>query len=197
MRKIRWSDSDNRAVLGVARCGYFSEENFKSVGLSDRRIKTLSTGDMKIFERVGRDVNTGHNMYKLTPVGQEKAHELGVHKDVQYFNNNTGKNFDFRHDRELANQYCSLDRSCQDRWKTEQEYVREIKEIREHIRSTDSERWEEIKDVKYSSFDGGYVDDRGQEHYIEIVTESYTKDRIESKFQSESLLGGTCEMTRV
>ena len=92
MRKIRWSDSDNRAVLGVARCGYFSEENFKSVGLSDRRIKTLSTGDMKIFERVGRDVNTGHNMYKLTPVGQEKAHELGVHKDVQYFNNNTGKN---------------------------------------------------------------------------------------------------------
>ena len=75
--------------------------------------------------------------------------------------------------------------------------MREIKEVREHIRATDSERWEEIKDVKYSSFDGGYVDDRGQEHYVEIVTESYTKDRIESKFQSESLLGGTCNMTRV
>lgn len=197
MRKIRWSDSDNRAVLGVARCGYFTEENFKSIGLTDRRIKTLSSGNMKIFERVGRDINTGHNMYKLTPVGQEKAHELGVHKDLQYFNNNIGKNYDFRHDRELANQYCSLSRECQDRWKTEQEYVREIKEIREHIRSTDAERWEEIKDIKYSSFDGGYIDDRGQEHYIEIVTASYSQDRIDSKFQSESLLGGTCEMTRV
>lgn len=197
MRKIRWSDSDNRAVLGVARCGYFSEENFKSVGLTDRRIKTLSTGDMKVFERVGRDVNTGHNMYKLTPVGQEKAEQLGVPKDLQYFNNNIGKNYDFRHDRELANQYCSLSRDCQDRWKTEQEYVREIKEVREHIRATDSERWEEIKDVKHSSFDGGYINDRGEEVYVEIVTASYSQDRIDSKFQSESLLGGTCDMTRV
>ena len=136
-------------------------------------------------------------MYKLSEIGKERAEELGVARDVQYFNINVGQNFDFRHDRELANQYCSLDRDCQDRWKTEREYIREIKEVREHIRVNDPDRWEEIKDIKYSSFDGGYIDDRGQEHYVEIITESYTKDRIDSKCESSNLLGGSMHMTRV
>ena len=63
--------------------------------------------------------------------------------------------------------------SCQDRWKTEKEYKREIEQTREHIKHTDKDRWEEIKDEKMSSFDGGYVDDRGQEHYVEVVTKNY------------------------
>lgn len=198
MAKIRWTDNDSRATLGVARCGHFTKQNFRDCGLTDRRINTLSTGDNKIFERVGKDVNTGEDVYKLSELGKEKAHELGVERDVQYFNPNVGQNYDFRHDRELANQYCSLDRDCQDRWKTEKEYIREINETREHTRRTDPDKWEEIKDTKYSSFDGGYVDDRGQEHYVEIVTASYDKDRIDSKCESANLLGtGTLHMTKV
>lgn len=197
MAKIRWGENDTRATLGVARCGHFTKQNFRDCGLTDRRINTLSTGQEKIFERVGRDVNTGEDMYKLSELGKEKAEELGIARDIQYFNPNVGQNFDFRHDRELANQYCSLDRDCQDRWKTEQEYVREIKEVREHIRVNDPERWEEIKDIKYSSFDGGYIDDRGQEHYVEVITDSYSKDRIDSKCESANLLGGSCHMSRV
>lgn len=196
-RNIRWTDSDTRATLGVARCGYFTEQNFKSVGLTPRRITTLSTGDSKIFHKVGRDIRTGQNMYKLSEIGQEKAEELGIPKDIQYFNPMIGQNGDYRHDRELANQYCALDRDCQDRWKTEQEYVREIKEVREHIRETDTERWEEIKDIKHGSFDGGYIDAQGQEHYIEIITPSYSQDRIDAKCESAGLLGGSCHMTRV
>lgn len=196
-KKIRWTHNDSRATLGVARCGYFTKENFKSLGLSERRINTLSTGSNKIFERVGRDVNTGQDVYKLSELGKEKAHELGVHRDLQYFNPNVGQNFDFRHDRELANRYCSLKEEYQDRWKTEKEYIREIKETREHIRIHDKERWDEIKDVKHSSFDGGYIDERGQEHYVEVITDSYTKDRIESKVASGTLLGGSLDMTRV
>lgn len=196
-KKLRWTDTDTQAVLGVARCGYFTEDNFKSIGLKPRRIQTLSTGELKFFQKVGRDCNTGHQMYKLSTIGQEKAAELGIPKELQYFNANVGKNHDYRHDRELANQYCALDRDCQDRWKTEQEYVREIKEVREHIRQTDTERWEEIKDIKYGSFDGGYVDAQGQEHYVEIITSSYSKDRIDAKCESASLLGGSCHMTRV
>lgn len=196
-KKIRWTDSDSRATLGVARCGYFTRDNFKEVGLSNRRIDTLSTGENKIFEKVGRDVNTGQEMYKLSEIGKEKAEELGIARDVQYFNPNVGQNFDFRHDRELARQYCSLDRDCQDRWKTEKEYIREIKEVREHIKVNDPDRWQEIKDTKHSSFDGGYIDARGEEHYIEVITESYTKDRIDSKCESASMLGGSMHMTRV
>src|SRR5699024_2461765 len=105
--------------------------------------------------------------------------------------------FDFRHDRELARQYCSLDRDCQDRWKTEKEYIREIREVREHIRVNDPDRWQEIKDIKHSSFDGGYIDDRGQEHYVEVITDSYTKDRIDSKCESANMLGGSMHMTKV
>ena len=82
-KKIRWTDADTRATLGVARCGYFTKENFRDVGLSDRRINTLSTGDSKIFEKVGRDVNTGEEVYKLSEVGKERAEELGVARDVQ------------------------------------------------------------------------------------------------------------------
>lgn len=197
MAKIRWTDSDTRATLGVARCGYFTRENFKDIGLSNRRIDTLSTGELKIFEKVGRDVNTGEEVYKLSELGKEKAHELGVERDVQYFNPNVGQNFDFRHDRELANRYCALDRGCQDRWKTEKEYIREINQAREHIRTNDPDRWEEIKDTKYSAFDGGYTDDRGQEHYVEVITDSYTKDRIDSKCESANMLGGSMHMTRV
>lgn len=196
-KKIRWTDADTRATLGVARCGYFAKENFRDVGLSDRRINTLSTGDSKIFEKVGRDVNTGEEVYKLSEVGKERAEELGVARDVQYFNPNVGQNFDFRHDRELARQYCSLDRDCQDRWKTEKEYIREIREVREHIRVNDPDRWQEIKDIKHSSFDGGYIDDRGQEHYVEVITDSYTKDRIDSKCESANMLGGSMHMTKV
>ena len=196
-KKIRWTDADTRATLGVARCGYFTKENFRDVGLSDRRINTLSTGDSKIFEKVGRDVNIGEEVYKLSEVGKERAEELGVARDVQYFNPNVGQNFDFRHDRELARQYCSLDRDCQDRWKTEKEYIREIREVREHIRVNDPDRWQEIKDIKHSSFDGGYIDDRGQEHYVEVITDSYTKDRIDSKCESANMLGGSMHMTKV
>ena len=196
-RKIRWTDADTRATVGVARTGHFSKENLLSVGLTPRRITTLSTGSLKIFEKVGRDVNSGHEMYKLSDLGKERAAELGVPLDVQYYNPNIGKNLDFRHDRELANQYCSLDISCQDCWKTEREYIREINETREHIRENDPERWEDIKDVKYSAFDGGYVDEQGHEHYVEIVTSSYDQSRIDSKCESANLLGGTCHMTRV
>lgn len=196
-KKIRWTESDTRATLGVGRCGYFTRENFKSCGLTDRRINTLSTGEMKIFVKVGRDVNTREEVYKLSDLGKERAHQLGLHRDLQYFNPNVGQNSDFRHDRELANRYCSLDRDCQDRWKTEKEYVREIKEVREHIRVHDKERWEEIKDIKYSAPDGGYINEHNQEHYIEVVTDSYDKNRIESKCQTENLLGGFMSMTRV
>lgn len=196
-KKIRWTSSDTRATLGVARCGYFTRDNFKSVGLTDRRVDTLSTGQGKIFEKVGRDVNTGQEVYKLSELGKEKAEELGITKDIQYFNPNVSQNYDFRHDRELANRYCALDERYQDRWKTEKEYIREIKEVREHIKVNDPERWEEIKNIKYSSFDGGYIDERGQEHYVEVVTASYTKERIESKCQSEILLGGSMNMTKV
>lgn len=112
-RKIRWSHNDTRAVQGVARCGYFTKDNFRSVGLTDRRINTLSTGQDKIFERVGKDSVTGEDVYKLSELGKEKAEELGIARDVQYFNPSVGKNNnDFRHDRELANRYCSISESC-------------------------------------------------------------------------------------
>lgn len=196
-KKLRWTDTDTRAVLFVARCGNVTYENLRSIGLSDRRISTLSTGNSKLFEKPGKDIHTGHVMFKLSETGKDKAQELGIHRDVQYFNPNVGKNHDYRHDRELANQYCSLSRECQDRWKTEQEYVREIKEVREHIRLNDAERWEEIRDIKFGGFDGGYIDERGQEHYVEIITASYSKDRIDTKCESANMLGGSIHMIRV
>ena len=78
----------------------------------------------------------------------------------------------YEHDRKLADVYCSLREEERDMWKTEEQYKREIEQAREHIRVNEPERWEEIREQKMTAFDGGYVDDRGQEHYVEAV--SYT-----------------------
>ena len=75
-------------------------------------------------------------------------------------------------------------------WKTEEQYKREIEEYREHIRQTDTERWEEIKDIKMSAFDGGYIDSQGQEHYVEVITENYDAKMTASKEASAEALGG-------
>ena len=75
-------------------------------------------------------------------------------------------------------------------WKTEEQYKREIEEAREYIRLNEPDKWEEIKDVKMTSFDGGYIDSQGQEHYIEVYTENYDGKMIASKEASASILGG-------
>ena len=100
------------------------------------------------------------------------------------------KTMNFEHDRKLADVYCSLKQEERDMWKTEEQYKREIEEVREHIRQTDTERWEEIKNTKMTAFDGGYIDAQGQEHYIEVITENYDGIMTATKEASAEALGG-------
>lgn len=189
-KKIRWTNEDTRAVLGVGRCGHFTKDNLRDVGLSDRRIKTFSTGqEHKYFEKIGRDCNTGQELYKLSELGKEKCEELGLERSLQYRCQGREETMNFEHDRKLADVYCSLKEEEQDRWKTEEMYKEELEEKREWIRENEPERWEEIKDEPYSAFDGGYVDEQGQEHYVEVATDSYRAEDYASKETAVSICG--------
>lgn len=189
---VRWEQRDTDATLAVARTGHFTAQHFESIGYGARRLRTMSCGKEKIFEKVGRDSKTGQEVYKLSNLGKEKAEALGLPRDLQYRGQGDEKEHrNFEHDRKLADIYCSLEQEQRDSWRTEEMYKREIVEIREEIRKSDPERWEEIKDQKCTAFDGGYVDEGGQEHYVEVVTSNYKGHQIESKQNSASLCSGT------
>lgn len=194
MANIKWNAKDTRVTLGLGRCGHFTESNFKSLGYSPSRIKNLSCGEQKVYEKIGRDCKTGENVYRLSELGKEKCAELGLERDLQYRCQGKEETMNFEHDRKLADVYCSLREEEQDRWKTEEMYKREIEEVREHIREHEPERWEEIKGEPYSAFDGGYVDEHNQEQYVEITTSSYKQEDYDSKTNSASMCGGNLNL---
>lgn len=188
---MKFNKKDAEVVKGLCRTGSMTESHLKSLGYTATRIKNRSCGDEKMLHRIGRDAKTGENIYKLTDVGKDYGVALGIPRDEQYRCQGKEKTMNFEHDRKLADVYCSLREEERDMWKTEEQYKREIEEVREHIRQTDTERWETIKDVKMTAFDGGYVDSQGQEHYIEVYTQNYDGKLVASKESSAELLGGS------
>lgn len=187
---MKFNKHDANVTLAVARCGTMTYQNLKDLGYSDSRIKNRSCGEEKTLNYIGRDCNTGEKLYQLTDVGKDYAQRLGLDRNEQYRAQGHTKTMNFEHDRKLSSIYCSLSQEERDMWKTEEQYKREIEEVREHIRQTDPERWEEIKDTKMTAFDGGYVDAQGQEHYVEVITQNYKGEMTESKEASAGMLGG-------
>ena len=187
---MKFNKKDAEVVKGLCRTGAMTESHLKSLGYTDTRIKNRSCGEEKMLHRIGRDAKTGENVYKLTDIGKEYGASLGIPRDEQYRGQGKEKTMNFEHDRKLADVYCSLKQEERDMWKTEEQYKREIEEVREHIRQTDTERWEEIKNTKMTAFDGGYIDAQGQEHYIEVITENYDGKMTASKEASAEALGG-------
>lgn len=188
---MKFNKKDAEVVKGLCRTGTMTESHLKSLGYTDTRIKNRSCGSEKILDRIGRDAKTGENLYKLTEIGKDYGVSLGIDRADQYRCQGKEKTMNFEHDRKLADVYCSLKSEERDMWKTEQQYKREIEEVREHIRTNDPDRWEEIKDQKMTAFDGGYVDAQGQEHYIEVITENYDGKMTASKEASAEMLGGS------
>lgn len=187
---LKFNDKDAEVIKGLCRVGCMTENNLKTLGYTSSRIKNRSCGKEKMLERIGRDAKTGENIYKLSEIGKEYGARLGIDRADQYRSQGKEKTMNFSHDRKLADVYCSLQQQERDMWKTEEQYKREIQEVREHIRQTDTKCWEEIKDQRMTAFDGGYVDSQGQEYYVEIITENYNGKMIESKEAAASLLGG-------
>ena len=188
---MKFNKKDAEVVKGLCRTGAMTESHLKSLGYSDTRIKNRSCGEKKMLQRIGRDATTGENLYKLTDIGKEYGVSLGIARDEQYRGQGKEKTMNFEHDRKLADIYCSLQQEERDMWKTEEQYKREIEEAREHIRENEPNKWEEIREIKMSAFDGGYIDVQGQEHYIEVYTENYDAKMIASKEASASVLGGS------
>lgn len=187
---MKFNKKDAEVVKGLCRVGAMTESHLKSLGYTDTRIKNRSCGEEKILQKIGRDAKTNENLYKLTKIGKEYGVSLGIARDEQYRGQGKEKTMNFEHDRKLADIYCSLQQEERDMWKTEEQYKREIEEVREYIRENEPAKWEEIKEQKMSAFDGGYIDVQGQEHYIEVITESYNEKMKASKELSSSILGG-------
>ncbi len=187
---MKFNKHDANVTLAVARCGTMTYQNLKDLGYSDSRIKNRSCGEEKTLNYIGRDCTTGEKLYQLTDVGKDYAQRLGLDRCDQYRCQGKDKTMNYEHDRKLSSVYCSLSQEERDMWKTEEQYKREIEEVREHIRQTDPDRWEEIKDTKMTAFDGGYVDAQGQEHYVEVITQNYKGEMVASKEASAEMLGG-------
>lgn len=188
---MKFNKHDANVTLAGARVGTLTYQNLRDLGYTPTRIKNRSCGDEKTLNYIGKDCKTGEKLYQLTSIGSDYAQKLGIPKCDQYSHQGKEKYMNYEHDRKLADIYCKLDQSERDMWKTEEQYKREIAEAREHIRATDKDEWEKIKDVKMSAFDGGYIDAQGQEHYVEVITKNYKGEMIESKEASASILGGS------
>ena len=188
---MKFNKKDEAVTLGLARVGNMTESHLRSLGYTDTRIKNRSCGDQKIIEKIGRDCKTGEKMYRLSENGKDEATRLGIPRCDQYRGQGRERTMNYEHDRKLADVYCSLQQEERDMWKTEEQYKREIEQVREHIRTHEPERWEEVREVKMTAFDGGYVDAQGHEHYVEVITENYNGKMIESKEASAEMLGGS------
>lgn len=188
---MKFNKKDEAVTLGLARVGNMSETHLKSLGYTDTRIKNRSCGAEKLIERIGRDCKTGESLYRLTESGKDQAVRLGIPRSDQYRGQGRERTMNYEHDRKLADVYCSLREEERDMWKTEEQYKREIEQVREHIRANEPERWEEVREVKMTAFDGGYIDAQGQEHYVEVYTENYDGKMIASKEASAEMLGGS------
>ena len=187
---MKFNAKDASVVLGFARCGTMTASHMKELGYSDTRIKNRTCGEQKLFERIGADAKTGETVYRLTEAGKDEAQRLGITRDEQYRPQGKTDTMNFEHDRKLADVYCSITQQERDTWKTEEQYKREIEQVREHIRETDKERWEEIKDQNMTAFDGGYTNSQGEVCHVEVITKNYTEEMKESKEASADMLGG-------
>lgn len=188
---MKFNKKDESVVLGLGRVGTMTEQNLKDLGYTDSRIKNRSCGEQKLLNYIGRDCNTGAKLYQLTEAGKEEAERCGLDRADQYRGQGKEKTMNFEHDRKLAEVYCSLSQQERDTWKTEEQYKREIEEVREHIRETDSDRWEnEVKNTKMTAFDGGYINSQGEICHVEVVTKNYTQEMTDSKTSSAEMLGG-------
>lgn len=188
---MKFNKKDEAVVLGLARTGTMTEQNLKDLGYSDTRIKNRSCGEEKLINYIGRDCETGEKLYQLTEIGREEAHRCGVDRADQYRPQGKTDSMNFEHDRKLSEVYCNkLTQEERDTWKTEEQYKREIEQTREHIRETDKDRWEEIKDTKMTAFDGGYTNSQGEICHVEVITKNYTEEMKESKEASAGMLGG-------
>ena len=188
---MKFNKKDESVVLGFARCGTMTASHMKELGYTDTRIKNRSCGEEKLYERVGVDSKSGDVVYRLTEAGKDEAQRLGIARDEQYRPQGKTDTMNFEHDRKLADVYCSLSQQERDSWKTEEQYKREIEEVREHIRQTDNERWEEIKDQKMTAFDGGYTNSEGVICHVEVITQNYKGEMEASKEASAEMLGGS------
>lgn len=188
---MKFNRKDEAVTKALARVGNVTESHLKSLGYTETRIKNRSCGAEKLIERIGRDSKTGENMYRLTDAGKDQASRLGIPRADQYRGQGREKTMNYEHDRKLADVYCSLREEERDMWKTEEQYKREIEQAREHIRTQEPERWEEVRDTRMTAFDGGYIDSEGHEHYVEVITENYNGKMIESKEASAEILGGS------
>ena len=187
---MKFNSKDANVVLAFARCGTMTASHMKKFGYSDTRIKNRSCGEQKFFKRLGTDVKSGDVVYRLTELGKDEAVKLGMFRNEIYRPQGKLDTMNFEHDRKLADVYCSITQQERDTWKTEEQYKREIEEVREHIRHTDTERWEEIKNQKMTAFDGGYTNLQGEICHVEVITQNYKGEMETSKESSAEILSG-------
>ena len=188
---MKFNKKDESVVLGFARCGTMTYTHMKELGYSDSRIKNRSCGEQKLFERLGTDAKSGDVVYRLTEIGKDEAVRLGIPRDEIYRPQGKLDTMNFEHDRKLADVYCSISQEERDTWRTEEQYKREIEQVREHIRKEQPDRSEEIKNTKMTAFDGGYTNAEGVICHVEVITQNYKGEMEASKEASADMLGGS------
>ena len=129
-------------------------------------------------------------MYRLTEQGKNVAKER-CNISSMYASTSP------RHDLALTQAYIELFQKNPlyiDRWITENDYKimlqEKVLELREDGRSREAELMEEnIISKRYSVPDGGYMDEQGQIHAIEVVTRHYKEKTIIAKANTIQVLG--------
>lgn len=195
----RWMQKDTDMLHAIGRTGHFTERHFREMNIPPDRVLKHQRDER--IEYRGRDSKTGDKIYRLTDIGKEKAVETGFKKGSFYQEQGVEKNMNFQHDMKFADVYCSMDKCERDTFFTEKDVRKMFDERMESIRVDDPGYYAKLKplfeDGKFSMPDGGYYDQQGNLHFVEVITATYKQSTIDAKCSTAVFLGGEMHMYAV
>lgn len=167
---------DRNFFTAIHSTGLITKDYYKNIGVTESRVNTYNK--CKYIEKVS-DTN-GKYGWKLTKEGKEFAEKTwSLSKNESYPHQS------YNHDVKLQEEYFKTDHDKYE-WKTESQVRDMFRDKISEIREQDYDRAEHIQkmwDEKLISMPDACIIERetGVEIYIEVITNSYGEQELQSK----------------
>lgn len=182
------SNKDSKVFHGLKTCGHFTQDQMKTLGWSDTRIKNHTReGLIQKQSYIIKGQKENGTCYKLTDKGKEYATQnWGYDKFAQTTISHE------RHNLDVAEKYCSL---------SEQERMSALneRELRDVVQASidqienqqERDRYQEMLDTKQMSMpDITYTTEENNIVSYETVTSNYGPEDIQAKVE-------TCQFLKI
>ena len=164
------SDRDIEAFRILFNCQHVPRDLLR---ISDNRLESYRKEGIIT---VCRTLENNQPVIKFTDKGYSYIKKLDDFKGRVPYKSTTAA----QHNMKLAEIYSKLSREDQLNWKTEKELNLYYNERMEYLREHEHDRYEELRDLKVSTADGGVVVSGQVTMLYEIVTGSYGQAELEA-----------------